>query len=181
MKRHNTFNIPFKNAKLGLHEYNFQVDHDFFQEYESKTIEKGQFDIKVLLDKKETMLDLEFQISGKIDVPCDRCLAEIDIPVEAVERIVVKFDDFGKEDTDEVIYIGTEETNLNVADLIYEFVSISIPFSNTIDCESNDYKYCDEKVLDYYMALEEESEEAKEPEKEEKSKIWDALKDIKLN
>jgi len=182
MKRHNSFNIPFKNAKLGLHEYQFQVDDQFFKDYESKAIEKGNFDIKVLLDRKENMLDLEFQISGTIDGPCDRCLAELKIPMKAEERVVVKFDDFGKEDTDEVIYIGTEETNLNVADLIYEFVSLSLPISNTIDCESNDYKYCDQKVLDYFDELEEQAEQVEEEEKKEaQSKIWDALKDIKLN
>ncbi|WP_235299067.1 YceD family protein [Portibacter marinus] len=181
MKRHNTFNIPFKNARLGIHEYKFQVDSIFFKDYESKTIEKGNFDIVVVMDKKESMLDLEFQIEGAYEAPCDRCLADISIPVVSKQRILVKFDDFGKEDTDEVIYIGTDETNLNVADLIYEFVSISLPMSNTIDCESNNFKYCDEKVLDYYEELEEQAEQIEEEEKEESSKIWDALKDIKLN
>ncbi|GLR16743.1 YceD family protein [Portibacter lacus] len=181
MKSHNIFNIPFKTAKLGLHEYHFQVDDNFFANFEDSVVEKGKFDIKVNMDKKETMLDLEFEIKGSINNPCDRCLASIDVPVEAMERIVVKFDDFGKEDTDEVIYISTEETNLNVANLIYEFVSLSLPISNTIDCEANDYEFCDQKVLDYYDELEEQSEKLEEEEIEEQSKIWDALKDIKLN
>jgi uncharacterized metal-binding protein YceD (DUF177 family) len=181
MKRHNIFNIPFKNAKLGLHEYHFNVDANFFKEFENSTVEKGKFDIKVVLDKKENMLDLEFYISGSIESPCDRCLAEIQIPVNSVHRILVKFDDFGKEDTDEVIYISSEETIFNVADLIYEFVILSIPFSKTIDCEANDYEFCDEKVLDYYQELEEQDEQLEEEQKEEQSKIWDALKDIKLN
>lgn len=181
MKRHNIFNIPFKNAKLGLHEYHFVVDTDFFREYENSTVEKGKFDIEVVLDKKENMLDLEFNISGSIESPCDRCLAEIQIPIDSVHRIVVKFDDFGKEDTDEVVYISSEETNFNVANLIYEFVSLSIPFSKTIDCEANNFEFCDEKVLDYYQELEEQSEEIEEEQKKEQGKIWDALKDIKLN
>lgn len=180
MKRHNIFNIPFKNANLGLHEYNFEVDSDFFEEYENSTVEKGKFDIRVVLDKKENILDLEFHISGNIDSPCDRCLANILVPLSSVQRIVVKFDDFGKEDTDEVIYIGTEETNLDVSDLIYEFISLSIPFSKTIDCEANNYEFCDQKVLDYYQELEDQNENEEE-EKQEQSKIWDALKDIKLN
>lgn len=181
MKRHNIFNIPFKNAKLGLHEYHFDVDTHFFREYENSTVEKGKFDIEVVLDKKENMLDLEFNISGSIESPCDRCLAEIQIPIDSVHRIVVKFDDFGKEDTDEVVYISSEETNFNVANLIYEFVSLSIPFSKTIDCEANNSEFCDEKVLDYYQELEEQSEEIEEEQKKEQGKIWDALKDIKLN
>lgn len=181
MKRHNTFNIPFKNAKLGIHEYEFQVESDFFQEYESKEIEKGKFDIVIVMDKRETMLDLEFRIDGYYEAPCDRCLADIQIPVKSAQRILVKFNDFGKEDTDEVIYIGTDETNLNVADLIYEFVAISLPISNSIDCEANNYEYCDEKVLDYYEELEEQAEQMDEEEKAKKTAVWDALKDIKLN
>jgi len=181
MKRHNTFNIPFKNARLGLHEYEFHVDADFFLEFESKAVERGEFDIIVEMDRRETMLDLLFKIKGDYEAPCDRCLADIKIPLDSEQRILIKFDDFGKEDTDEVIYISTEETNLNVANLIYEFVSISLPMSNTIDCEENNYKYCDEKVLDYYEELEEQAEQLEEEEKERNTAVWDALKDIKLN
>ncbi len=164
-----------------MHEYKFQVDDSFFQDFESKTIEKGNFEIVVVMDKRESMLDLEFQINGSFGSPCDRCLADIRIPLESTQRILVKFDDLGKEDTDEVIYIGTEETNLNVAELILEFIVISLPISNTIDCEENEFEFCDERVLDYYDELEEQAQQLGEEEKSERTAVWDALKDIKLN
>lgn len=176
-----SYNIPFKVASIGIHEYVFSVDNEFFTNFDTPAIEAGDFNVKVIMDKKPSLLDLEFIIEGKIDAPCDRCLADIDIPIAESRRILVKFDDFGKEDTDEVMYIGSEETNLNVGELVYEFISLSIPISKTIDCEANDFQYCDEQVLDKFEMLEQEAEENEAEEKQEKLSVWDQLKDIKLN
>lgn len=176
-----SYSIPFKSAVLGEHEYLFSVDKEFFAHFEVSDIENGNFDIKVVMDRKANMLDLEFYINGTFLAPCDRCLSEIGIEIEDVKRIVVKFDDLGREDTDEVMYIGTEESNLYVGDLIYEFIALSMPISNTIDCEGNNYQYCDEDVLKKFEELEEQAEQTENKLKEEKLQVWDQLKDIKLN
>ena len=180
MEDFKTFDIPFKGAKLGINEYLFQVDDEFFKKFESSPVESGVFDVKVILDKKESILDFQFVIQGSFKAPCDRCLAEISIGVEDEKKLLVKFDDLGKEDTDEVVYIGSEETMFNIAEVLYEFVSLSIPLSKTIDCEENDRKFCDQKVLKIYDRLAEDVEKAEQEDKEE-SNIWDDLKDIKLN
>lgn len=176
-----SYSIPFKNAQLGVHEYLFRVDKDFFSHFEFSTVEKGTFDVIILMDRKANMLDLEFKIDGSLSTPCDRCLAEIDLKINDVKRIVVKFDDYGKEDTDEVIYISTEDAELNVAELIHEFVALSVPISKTIDCEENDNQFCDKEVLNKIEQIEKEAMEAEKESLEEKLNVWDQLKDIKLN
>lgn len=180
MKALKSYNIPFKGAKLGVNEYHFKVEQVFFENFEASPIESGNFDIAILMDKKVNLLDLEFQIKGSFLTPCDRCLAEIDIPIESEKRILIKFDDSGREDTDEVIYIGSEETIYNVGELLYEFIILSMPISKVIDCDETSNKFCDQKVLAVYDKLEQESLDNVEEEKEA-SNIWDELKDIKLN
>ncbi len=176
-----SYKIPFKGAALGVHEYSFLIEDEFFTHFELSPIDKGTFDVMVRMDKKANMLDLEFNIKGFMSAPCDRCLSQIDIPIDDMKRIVVKYDDFGKEDTDEVMYIGSEEAILDVSELIYEFISICMPMSKTIDCEENNQKYCDKDVLQRYEKLAAEVDENEEEDRAEKLNVWDKLKDIKLN
>ena len=176
-----SFNIPIKGALLGQHEYEFIVDDEFFSAFEYKPFDKGNFKVNLLMDKRPNLLDLEFIIEGNFSAPCDRCLAEIQIPIFSERRILVKFDDLGKEDTDEVIYINSEESHLQVAGLIFELISLSIPISKTLDCDNNDYQFCDKEVLAKYDEIDDELTKAEEEEQEDKLAIWDKLKDIKLN
>lgn len=175
------YNIPIKTADLGLHEYTFEVDDEFFLHFENSFVDNGEFVVKIHLDKRVTLIEVNFIIYGNFKTPCDRCLAEIPIEINTSKRMLFKYDESGKEDEEEVMYITPDDSDINIAGLIYEFISLSIPISKTIDCEENDFQFCDEKVLEYYDLLEEEAEKAAEEDKEERSNIWDALNDIKLN
>ena len=44
------------------------------------------------------MFEMNFQIEGVVVVPCDRCLDDMEIPIDTHNRLVVKFDlsDTGK-------------------------------------------------------------------------------------
>lgn len=173
------YNIPVKTAGLGVHNYDFEIDRDFFKNYEDSPIEDGEFHVALIMDKKPNIIELNFNIEGSFKSPCDICLAEISIPAKGENRILVKYSEVERAEEEEIIYITTDEPFVNVANLIYEFIVLSIPISKRIDCEANDYQYCDQKVLEYLDQL--EIENLEEDEDEDDRNIWDSLKDIKFN
>ncbi len=172
------YNIPVKTAGLGVHKYDFEINKDFFKTFEESPLSDGNFKVAIEMDKRPNIIELNFNIEGDISAPCDVCLAEINIPVLGENRILVKYSEIERADEEEIIYISPDDPFVNVANLIYEFIILAIPISKRIDCEANDYQYCDQKVLEYLDQLEVEEEDEKD---EEDRNIWDSLKDIKFN
>ncbi len=178
MEHLNEYSIPHKGLDLGLHEFDFHLDHEFFAHYEESLIKKGEIGVKLLLDKRSSMMVLKFIIEGSFVGNCDRCLNSIDIDLEDENELMVKYSD-NPHETDEVVFIDPNESNFNIANYIYEFVILAMPLSKTRDCESEDYKFCNTKVLERLnnINLMEEEEEGDES----SSGLWDALKDLNID
>lgn len=90
---------------------------------------------------------LVFLVQGHVSTPCDRCLANIQMPVQGEYQIVVKFGD-PSETTDEIVFIDPESPDLNVGPHLYDFILLSIPISRRIeDCDKMSESPCDATVL----------------------------------
>ena len=172
------FSIPFTGLKIGKHQFDFEIDNSFFDAFEYSLVKKGNLKAEVELDKQETMLILHFHIKGNIVLDCDKCLAEFEAPMEIQERQIVKFAEDELESDDlEIIVLSKKESEIDVSELIYEFITVSVPYIKI--CEENgiDGQKCDQEMV---ARLENLSVGAKQ-EEEQQSDVhrWAALK--KLN
>lgn len=174
MKVHKEFSIPILGLKDGVHHFNFNVDSAFFKTFENSPIKNGKFDIELIFDKKPSLYVLNFDIAGYKEAPCDRCLNTLKIPVvESEHRLLVKVgvEEDAIEDPDMTsIPFGTSE--LNVASFLFEYICLSLPFSNLLNCDEEVIEGCDKEVVEKYRV--------KPEEKKSESPTWDALKDLKL-
>ena len=166
------FSIPIKGLSIGLTEFNFQIDNQFFESFEDSPIKEGKFEVKVILDKRADMMIFTFDFNGSFKTDCDRCLANIDLPIVNEEDLIVKYSDEAEEDA-EVVYIVREAPDFNVAKYIYEYICLSMPVTNVYDCEEEEENVCDLKMLDYLDKSEEEVEED-----DTQNPFLDALKDF---
>lgn len=171
------FVINFGSLPNGEHEFDFEIDDSFFQHFDNSIIQKGNVDVLVVMEKKETMLLLDFTMEGVVTVPCDRCLEDLDLDIEGYNELIVKFGEEGEESSEEVVVLSPKEYELDVAQYIYEFLSVMIPMRNVHDEEENG-QGCDPEVL-----KEIEKHLAKEtPENEQPiDPRWDALRNINPN
>ena len=142
------FSLPYLGMKDGLHQIEFTVDNLFFAQFESSPIKDGNFTVTLEIDKRPNLSVLHFDIQGDVAAICDRCLADVRLPVFGENTILVKVahteDSF---DHDEVIFIKDGQSVLNVAQLVYEFICVSLPVVNIFDCDNQIPKMCDEDVL----------------------------------
>lgn len=176
MKALKQFSIPFTGLKLGKHSFEFEIDKSFFDAFEHSLVKEGALKAKVELDKQETMLILGFHVEGTLKLNCDTCLSDFDQPIELNERQIVKFAEAVEEDEVEdleIIVLPRKETAIDVSELIYEFITVAIPFINK--CEQAG-KTCDEQMLNTLDKLavghEEQEEQTDDPR-------WEALKKLK--
>ncbi len=165
--------IPILGLNEGIHNYTFSCGHEFFQEFEDSLIHDGDFEVKLVLDKKSTLIELNFQYQGSMTLSCDRCLTPISFPLESKSILWLKYADKDKEEEDEIVFIKRDTDHFNVADYIHETLCLSLPISIRIDCESMDPKPCDMKVLSKLI-------DNSRIEKQETNPLWDSLKNIDI-
>jgi uncharacterized protein len=119
--------IPFIGLKTGFHSFEYDVTDKFFEEIEYSIIHQGNVNVKLELEKKETMFIGVFNVEGRVTVDCDRCNEPVEVQVKGEYRLIFRLG--GDESEDEMIVdIGTDAFELDVMNHIYEFITVSLPF-----------------------------------------------------
>lgn len=163
------YSIPVKGLGNGMHDFDFQIDKSFFESFDETPIQEGQFDVRLLLDKRPDMIVLHFVYEGSISTECDRCLEKMSLPIQGQNDLLVKYAVEDQPEEADIVYINLESQQFNVAKFIYEFICLGIPMIKTHD-DSDEDKNCDPEMLKYLESEEQTSDE---------NPIWDALKDFK--
>lgn len=165
------FKVRFSGLKEGKHTFEFDVDNSFFEKLEYSQIEQGEVHVSLELTKKSTHMEFDFKLIGWIGEACDRCVVDYHQNVEGEYKVFVKFGEDFEELSDDMIVIPKDEYELDVSQLIYEFIGLSVPLRK-VPCEENgDTTICDQAVLDLL--------EPKDSEREKSNSPWAALKGIK--
>jgi len=173
LKSLRNFSIPFTGLKLGKHQFEFDITDAFFDEFEYSLVKKAKLACHVELERQETMIILNFHIQGTIDASCDRCLAAYPQPVDIREQQVAKFSEEEIDDDEEIITLGKNDHEINIAGLVYEYINVALPFITVCGNEGNT-PYCDKEMLDKLSKLSVNNEE----DTESTDPRWDALKNI---
>ena len=79
------------------------------------------------LQKKSTLLELDFSAQGTININCDITDEPFDLPTQAQSHLVVKFGEEYNDDNEELLILPQGEHTLNVAQYIYEILVLSVP------------------------------------------------------
>lgn len=176
MKALKQFSIPFTGLKLGKHQFEFTIDKRFFDAYEYSLVKDGALEATLELDKQETMLILHFHIWGTIQLNCDKCLSEFGQPIDIKERQIVKFAEDNLESDDlEIIVLNRKESEIDVSELIYEFITVAVPYINS--CEQANQQ-CDQQMLATLEKLSGDTTATNEEEQNDDPR-WAALKKLK--
>jgi len=138
----NDYTIQFVSLKQGIHHYEFNVDNKFFEEFDYFEFSKSNFDVELEFEKKSTMMLLNFNFSGEITVPCDRCLEDLDMDVEGEGGLIIKFGDEPYDGTDDIVILPENAYEINVAQYIYEFIEVNVPQK-----KAHDEADCDVETL----------------------------------
>lgn len=171
MKALDQYKLPLKSIGEGAKIFEFELDKDFFESFDNPLVGPCSIKQKVEARKRSEMIMLHFEHQGFLEADCDRCLERIRIPISGDKQLVMKFVDEEQDDEEEMIYVLREEDHFNLAPLINELITLSVPMVKRYDCENDPNAPCNPEVLRYL----ERSEHS-----EEQSPIWDLLKDIKL-
>lgn len=158
------------------HELNYQIGDSFFEQFEDSLIEKGEFDVQIVLVKSETMLQFDFDIKGKAQLICDRSLEEFEYPFSKRSKMVFKFGEEFEEVSDEMVILPRGTAELNIASWIYEFITLEIPFKKLHPkFQEEEDEFDDDDGLE--LVYSDEVDDTEELDQEEKpNEMWAELK-----
>jgi len=108
MSEQDHYIIDLKRLPVGTHQFDIQLDDEFFKALEKSEILSGNVACKATLNLREEDYQLNIAVHGTVFVVCDRCLDPMPLEIEDEQEI-------------------TDEDELDLSWLAYEIVSINIP------------------------------------------------------
>jgi uncharacterized metal-binding protein YceD (DUF177 family) len=130
MGKFTEFKLPLKTLQEGMHSFEYTLDKTFFVNMESADIRDANLKVDLKVNYRGEIYDLNFAITGEVTLLCDRCLDEMQYPIEATYHVTVKYGDVYRDDSDDVLEIPYSDNFLNVAYMIYDTVSLAVPMKH---------------------------------------------------
>lgn len=173
--------IRFSGLKEGKHQFEFEIGNTFFEQLDYSEVQKGALTVNVDFEKKTTMLVVNFDIEGKVELMCDKCTDDFYLEISGQEELIYKFGE-GESNDEKIIILPEHEFEIDLSQAIYELACIVIP-SKRVHPEGD----CNQemlKAMDEYLMVEEDEIEISEelPEGDDEEDVdprWAALKKLK--
>jgi len=123
------FKIDLKEVTSEPKALEWTLDDGYFLALENTQVQGGALHVSGSIRKASGFYELQLHTSGTVRITCDRCLDDMDQPIEADADFTVKLGAEPDEEGD-VIVVDENEGMLDTAWLIYESVALTIPIKH---------------------------------------------------
>ncbi|MDR2652837.1 MAG: DUF177 domain-containing protein [Prevotellaceae bacterium] len=139
------YDVIFSGLSIGKHEFVFEIDDKFFEQFDYSEIKQGNLSATVELNRLSTSTIAKITINGNIITVCDRCLDDVTIGIEYEGTLLIKYgeSDSNTDSDDEIMYINRGDDTINFAQYIYDSIGISLPNQRLHSDESQ----CNEEMI----------------------------------
>ena len=127
MKPLKAYDIQFVGLKLGKHIYDYKINQTFFEYFEFDEFNTINVNLNIRLEKKTTLLELNFSGNGSVNINCDVSNEPYDQLINFNFNLVVKFGQEYNNENDSILIIPHGSYEINIAQYIYELIVLSIP------------------------------------------------------
>ncbi len=173
--------LKIKTLPFGTHAVECHVDESFFNGQEDTEVRRADVEVSLQVTRKsESTYRLEISCHGSVTVACDRCLDDLDLPVDVnyglnVEQMGTELDDTG----DELLIVPSDWRELDAAPIVRDTVLLAIPMTHSHESE-DDCNAVMLNVLDSHrVETVRDEEEATPSETTSTDPRWEALKKLK--
>lgn len=166
------YDIAWKGLKEGITEYEYPIDEAFFEQIDKSLTEKASVLATVTVEKRNRVLTFGFELKGTVELICDRCLEKYNQFIEQQITLLIRIGNGPSEQGDDVIWISPEEDFINIAQLLYEYIVLSIPVRHVHPDDENGVSLCNPEML---KQIEKYSKNDNEPATDHR---WDELKKL---
>ncbi len=127
MRELDRFNIDIFRLSNSTHDYQFEIGNSFFEAQSGSFVNEGQGLVNVVLEKNDNFMKAGFILNITVKLECDRSLEVFDFKIEKEESLIFKYGEEETELDDNIVIIHWDRQRINLAQYIYEFISVAIP------------------------------------------------------
>jgi len=124
-----TYKIDLKGLKQDETLCDYDLDDSFFRALDQSQLEHGTLHVSVSIRKMTGFFEFLFHTDGSVIVSCDRCLDDMEQPIDAENRLVVKLGGTYS-DEDDTVTVDEEDGIFDMSWFIYEFIMLAIPIKH---------------------------------------------------
>lgn len=130
------FIIPLNGLKQGRTRFSWKAGAEFFRNFDNKDIKDAEILVDVEVEKSGTYLGIDAVVSGNLTVACDRCGADVSLPVRSRISQSIKFGTepvsgeeivVSEEDERETVYLPEDGGELDMSQTVYDFACLALP------------------------------------------------------
>ncbi|WP_268122082.1 YceD family protein [Roseivirga pacifica] len=179
MKAERNFDIHIFKLSNGTHDYQFEIQDSFFELFENEIVNQGNLEVNISLNKSDRMIQADIEIDGEVTLTCDRSLEEFQQPIHTQRQMLFKYGEEDKELSEDVMVIAKDTQTINLASLIFEFITLEIPMKKLHPKFQEEEDEDDEYELTVVYTSEEEEEPDDTQTEEPIDPRWEKLKNLK--
>ena len=97
---------------------------------ESEDVHDADLNVTLTVEYKSDVYLLDFAVEGIVTLICDRCLDDLEFPIDTTYHINVKYGEDYNDDSEDLLVIPESDNYLNVAYMIYDTVALAIPIKH---------------------------------------------------
>ena len=166
-----SYTIPLSGLKEGHHTIDFEIDKEFFEQFEESEVKEGSLIANIEMDKRSSHLDMIIRVSGSVRISCDRCLEMFSQPINSENRLLVKFEKSFEDADPDILSFPADANELDLQQQIYEFIMLALPIKRVHPDDDNGNSTCDPLMLEKLEELIVDDENDNDPR-------WDELKKL---
>jgi len=173
--------LKIKTLPFGTHAVECHLDESFFNTDEQIEVRRADVDVTLTVTRKsESTFRLEISCKGTVTTACDRCLEDLDLPVDVdyrlnVEQMGTELDD----SNDELLIVPSDWRELDTAPLVRDSVLLAVPMTHCHESEEE----CNPDMLDlldrHLAEAVPDDDDAPTSETTSTDPRWEALKKLK--
>lgn len=124
----NAYELDLLSLKEGKsYEFDYHIGPDFFASRDNNEILGADVDVNLAVEKRHDSYMLEFDFVGTLEVPCDRCLDPVAVPVDTTYDLIVRHGEEFDDSDDNLLVIPENQTTLDLSGMIYDTLMLEIP------------------------------------------------------
>lgn len=156
----NAIVISLNGLRQGKSDFSRHLGVEFFDSFGSSEILDADVSARIYLEKAGGYIGLDVVLEGTVTVQCDRCLGDLILPVDRMVLLSVKFGSepaegaVGEENGREVLYLPEDGPDLDISQVVYDYVCLSVPIQHM-----HEPGECDPEVVKYLAGDSEETDE----------------------
>ncbi len=121
-----SYKIDLMALAQGGTTFSYVLDDQYFEAIDAPDVKRGNLTCLLSVNRIADVYELSFCTKGVVYIPCDICLDDMELPIDANDKLVAVLGE-GNSESDDMVTVDENEGILDVSWFIFECIDLHLP------------------------------------------------------